>query len=75
MRRSRTQPEAPTIFRDRLLQASCVVELAGVLWLVPRSPGGWARRTRLALTPEATASRLTPAADIKPAWLGITGGA
>jgi len=68
-----TRSEAPTIFHDRLLQASVVVELAGALWLVPRVQGGWARRTRLMMTPEATASRLTPA-DIKPAWLGITSG-
>ena len=58
-------------YTDRLLRSSVVVEDQGGLWLVPRSQGGWQRRQRLTLSPEARVERLSPARGIDLAWLGI----
>lgn len=60
------------IFRDASLRVSVVVETGGELWLVPRRPGGWSSRQRLAMTDAARAERLTPARDVQPDWLGIS---
>ena len=60
-----------TVYRDRLLRASLVVETAGKLWLVPNSPDGWKRRLPLALTPDARKERLMPAPDADLPFLGI----
>ena len=70
------QPEttAAAVFSDRLLRVSVVVETAAGLWLVPRAAGGWQRRQRLTMTPEARAERLTPARDVAAAWLGCPEG-
>jgi len=60
------------IFTDRLFRASVVIqEGGGQLWIVPRSPGGWHRRHRLRLTPEARRERLRPARGVSADWLGI----
>ncbi len=67
------QPDsiAAVVYSDRLLRASVVVEAAGGLWIVPRTPGGWQRRQRLTMTPEARADRLKTARNIAADWLGI----
>jgi hypothetical protein len=67
----RDDPTAARVYWDRLLRASVVVEAAGGLWIVPRTPGGWQRRQRLTMTPEARADRLKPARNIAADWLGI----
>jgi len=59
------------IYSDALLRVTVVVELGGEWWLVPKSAGGWARRQRLNMTPDAQTERLRPARGISPAWLGI----
>lgn len=59
------------VYRDALLRASLVVEIAGRLWLVPNSPDGWKRRLPLALTADARKDRLTPARDADLTFLGI----
>lgn len=65
---------AAVVYSDRLLRASVVVETAGGLWIVPRTPGGWQRRQRLTMTPEARADRLKTAGNIAADWLGIPEG-
>ena len=62
-----------TIYTDALLRVTVIVELGGVLWLVPKSPNGWKRRQRLRLTPQAELERLRPA-NISAAWLGVPTG-
>ena len=59
------------IYSDALLRVTVVVELDGVLWLVPKTANGWQRRQRLNMTPEVRTERLTPARLIDAAWLGI----
>ncbi len=59
------------IYSDRLLRISVVVENDAGLWIVPRAAGGWQRRQRLNMTPQAQAERLRPARGIDLAWLGI----
>jgi hypothetical protein len=68
------EPTAAAVFSDRLLRVSVVVETAAGLWLVPKTAGGWQRRARLIMTPEARTERLTVAGDISPGWLGIPEG-
>lgn len=60
-----------TVYRDRLLRGSLVVETAGKLWLVPNSLNGWKRRLPLAMTADARRDRLTPARDADLSFLGI----
>ncbi len=59
------------IYTDALLLVTVVVELGGQWWLVPRSRGGWQRRRRLRLSPQAELERLTRARHISADWLGI----
>ena len=59
------------IYSDALLRVTVVVELGGVLWLVPKSANGWQRRQRLNMAAVARADGLTPARYISAAWLGI----
>lgn len=57
MPRRKTNPV--TVFSDRLLRVSLVVELPdGSLWMVPDSPDGWRRRARLTMTADARRDRL-----------------
>ena len=58
------------IYTDALLRVTVVVEVGGVLWLVPKSANGWKRRQRLRLTSQVELERLQPS-YISAAWLGI----
>ena len=59
------------IYTDAMLKVTVVVEVDGVLYLVPKSKDGWQRRQRLNMAAVARADGLTPARYISAAWLGI----
>ena len=67
------QDGAFTVYRDKLARASLVVEFGRRLWLVARTPGGWARRALLTMTNEARTERLTPAPRADGELLGLPG--
>ena len=45
-------PANVNIYTDALLRVTVVVEINGVLWLVPKSTNGWVGRPRLNMTPK-----------------------
>ena len=59
------------LYNDRLLRTLIVAEVDGELWLIPRRAGGWAARQALQMTQKVRSTRLKPAPDIDPGWLGI----
>ena len=58
------------IYSDALLRVTCVVEVDGEWFLVPKTANGWQRRQRLNMAAVARADRLRPA-NIDAAWLGV----